>query len=88
MRLNYLLRNGCTQPTQAGDVANAALEISRQSEAALQSHNPTDSASLAEGTNEADGEPRKTGSLANEGSQLEIERIASAVDLAISLEDN
>jgi hypothetical protein len=88
MRLNNLLRNSFPQPRQAGDVANTSLEISGQSEAALQRNNLTDGASLVEDANRADGEVPKTEGLAHEGNQLEIERIASAVDLAISLEDS
>jgi hypothetical protein len=89
MRLNNLLRNDPAQPAKAADLANTATEISRQSEAVLQSYDPPNDTSLSGAPKQAeDVKPREPVSQANEGAQLEIERIASAVDLAISLEDN
>jgi hypothetical protein len=89
MRLNNLLRNDLTPPAKAADLANTAGEISRQNEAVLQSYDPPNDTPLSGAPNQAeDGKPREPVSQVNEGAQLEIERIASAVDLAISLEDN
>ena len=86
MLFNDLLRNGLPQSPDASNLASAAMQISGPNSDAVVEGYTASSTSAA-----PKPEPEKkmeTASPSPDPSLAEIERIASAVDLAILLEDS